>query len=195
MNWRWPSNINIWSYATFWCDAARSRKSQYQLVFLDKWAPYFDYLKPLGLRCSVVCVMWCSVGGGLVKVCIFHNKKMHVYLLAIRILGWHARKKLEQTLRKLFYLWLWPQEFGFLYDLVPHCFSLGSTSLYHRVAIDANQWSVTLFQVSKIKFARDRVAGQATMKQDYDGQELNSSTTMNFLLSRNYQGSRSNRKI
>ena len=41
--------------------------------------------KPLGLRGCVVCVMWCDVGGGvgvgLVKVCIFHNQKMHVYLI------------------------------------------------------------------------------------------------------------------
>ena len=28
---------------------------------MDKLAPYFDSLKPLGLRCSVVCVMWCDV--------------------------------------------------------------------------------------------------------------------------------------
>ena len=30
--------------------------------FLNKWAPYFDSLKPLGLRFSVVCVMWCDLG-------------------------------------------------------------------------------------------------------------------------------------
>ena len=38
-------------------------KVKYQLGFLDKWAPYFDSLKPLGLRCSVVCVM-CVMWGG-----------------------------------------------------------------------------------------------------------------------------------
>ena len=27
--------------------------------------------------------MWCDVGGGLVKVCIFHSQKMHVYLIVI----------------------------------------------------------------------------------------------------------------
>ena len=56
---------------------------------LDKWAPYLSSLSPLGLRCCVVCVTWCDVGGGqgrgfgwgevgvgqLVKACIFHNKK------------------------------------------------------------------------------------------------------------------------
>ena len=36
-------------------------------MFLDKWAPYFDSLKPLGLRCSVVCVMWWDVGGAGAK--------------------------------------------------------------------------------------------------------------------------------
>ena len=25
--------------------------------------------------------MWCDVGGGLVRVCIFHSQKMHVYLI------------------------------------------------------------------------------------------------------------------
>ena len=45
--------------------------------------PYLDSLKPLGLSGCVVCVMWCGrLGGGvLVKVCIFHNQKMHVYLI------------------------------------------------------------------------------------------------------------------
>ena len=31
--------------------------------FLDKWALYLDSSKPLGLRCCVVCVMRCDVGG------------------------------------------------------------------------------------------------------------------------------------
>ena len=33
--------------------------------------------------------MWCEGGGGggLVKVCIFHNKKMHVYLIILSFLG------------------------------------------------------------------------------------------------------------
>ena len=29
-----------------------------------KWAPYLDSLKPLGLRCIVVRVMWCDWGDG-----------------------------------------------------------------------------------------------------------------------------------
>ena len=70
--------ISIWCYAACWYDAARRRKSQYQLGVSDKWVPYLDSLKPLGLRCCVVCVMW---GWGLVKVCIFHNQKLHVYLI------------------------------------------------------------------------------------------------------------------
>ena len=43
-------------------DAAQRSKSPYQLGFLDQGAPYFDFLKPLGFRSSVVCVMWCDVG-------------------------------------------------------------------------------------------------------------------------------------
>ena len=35
-------------------------------------------------------VVWCDVGGrvggGLVKVCIFHNQKMHVYLILVIIM-------------------------------------------------------------------------------------------------------------
>ena len=55
--------------------------------FWIKGPPYLDSLKPLGLSGCVVCVMWCDVmwgvgwGGGLMKVCIFHNQKMHVYLI------------------------------------------------------------------------------------------------------------------
>ena len=98
-------NIIIWCYASCWCYAVPMRKSQYHLFFLNKCAPYFDSLKPLGLSGCVVCVMWCDVGGswrcafmcdvvwfgggegprgsvgGLVKVCIFIFKKMHVYLI------------------------------------------------------------------------------------------------------------------
>ena len=49
-----------------------------------KVKPYFDSLKPLGLSglCCMCDVVWCGGGGGgLVKVCIFHNQKMHVYLI------------------------------------------------------------------------------------------------------------------
>ena len=38
-------------------------KVNFSCVFLDKWAPYFDSLMPLGLRCFVVCVMLCDDGG------------------------------------------------------------------------------------------------------------------------------------
>ena len=54
---------------------------KYQLRGLDKWAPYLNSLEPLGLRC---CVVYDGVGwGGLVKVCIFHNQKMHVYFISV----------------------------------------------------------------------------------------------------------------
>ena len=49
---------------TFGVDAAQRRESTYQLGFLDQGAPYFDFLKPLGFRSSVVCVIWCDVGWG-----------------------------------------------------------------------------------------------------------------------------------
>ena len=74
-------------------NAAQRRKSHYQLGVLDKGATYLDSLNSLGLRCCVVCVLWCDVGGGvaggcglqgregLVKACIFHNQKMHLYLI------------------------------------------------------------------------------------------------------------------
>ena len=56
------------------------------------WATYWDSLEPLGHGCSVVwCdVMWCSAvrygmvrwgGVVLMKVYVFHNQNMHVYLI------------------------------------------------------------------------------------------------------------------
>ena len=61
-------------------DAAQRHKRPYQLGFLDLGAPYFDFLKGLG----VVLYVWSGVmlgGGVLVKVCIFYNQKMHVYII------------------------------------------------------------------------------------------------------------------
>ena len=70
----------------FWINGhSKFQNCQYQLVFLDKWVPYLDSLEPLGLGvmwCDVVGCggMWCG-GVGLVKVCIFYNQKMHLYLI------------------------------------------------------------------------------------------------------------------
>ena len=39
-------------------------EAQKSVFFKDKWAPYLDSLKPLGLRCCVISVIRRDVGGG-----------------------------------------------------------------------------------------------------------------------------------
>ena len=61
---------NILFYSTFWCDAPLRPYGPVKIIKKSLW----------GL--GVVLYVWCGVmGGGLVKVCIFHNQKMHVYLI------------------------------------------------------------------------------------------------------------------
>ena len=58
---------------------------QYQFSWSGLMDPYLNSLEPLGISCFVVCVMQCGrvgLGGlGLVKVCIVHKQKMHLYLI------------------------------------------------------------------------------------------------------------------
>ena len=58
-----------------WCNPEDLGSHQYQFGGLDELATYLDSFELLGLRALGVVLV------GLMKVCIFHNQKMHFYLI------------------------------------------------------------------------------------------------------------------
>ena len=76
--WRSSRTINF----SIWHCPEALRACQYQFGGLDEWAPNLNSLEPLGLWCCVVLcgvcgVVWCHSW----RVCVFHNQKMHFYLI------------------------------------------------------------------------------------------------------------------
>ena len=72
-------------YTTFWSDALQGPQGYLSQVL-----------------CCVCDVVWCCVvGWGLVKVCIFHTRKMHVYLIVLMYYCWHV---FSETCSKSYFL-------------------------------------------------------------------------------------------